>query len=47
MGILIFKILNSRLPDWLFNIFTVNELRGTSARQGNDLFFNEPMLILD
>jgi len=38
MCILVYKILNHHLPDWLFDISTVNEIRGTNTRQTNDLF---------
>lgn len=38
MCILVFKILDSQLPDWLFNMFTLREITCTNTRQWNNLF---------
>lgn len=33
-----FKTLNHQLPDWLWNMFTVNEIRGTNTWKSNAPF---------
>ena len=44
--ILVYKILKHQLPEWLFDLSTVNELRGTATRQSDDFFILRTILKL-
>lgn len=38
----VFKITNNPLPNWLSNLASVSEIRGTTTKQSHDLFVIRP-----